>query len=179
MPPTSHDFAAEAAICGTPGGKDAELGLQSELRPPALLARDVERQRPVQRRLVADLDLGQRLLHERPQPRRPSVMAERDVATIGSSHDAVSSSLVVELLGAASTVRAGLAARFAASAEMRVRKWTNDSWSIDLFGAVDGDPSSRRWRTRRDVDDLLDPAGTPRHIRHAIGEVHRFLDRVR
>src|SRR5439155_7355730 len=39
----------------------AVLGLETELGPPAFLARNVERQRPVQRRLIADLDLRELL----------------------------------------------------------------------------------------------------------------------
>src|ERR1700730_4848634 len=53
VPPTSQDFDADAR---NPSRKSAECRLEPELSPPALLVRDIERQRPVKRRLIAHFD---------------------------------------------------------------------------------------------------------------------------
>jgi hypothetical protein len=107
------------------GGERAELGLEADFREPALFGCDVERQRPVERGLIADLDLGQRLrLRGTPVAARPSVTADA-IATIVL--------FMMRLLLRGGVARASLSAgccSLRSIRQMRVRKCTNDSWSI-------------------------------------------------
>ena len=57
--------AADIPDLRNTGRKSAECGFQPELGPPALLVRDVERQRPVKRRLIAHFDFRDLRMSER------------------------------------------------------------------------------------------------------------------
>ena len=156
------------------GREDREARLEADLLPPALLGRDVVGQRPVERRLIADVD--RRLRRRRGQaPRR----SRRRIAKAALSSLPHGFLLRAGRFPALLTMRV-IARRtlFSSRSERQtcVRRCTKDSRSItSSIGACRSHFSAG---ASTHVDDLLDAPRPAGHHDDAVGEIDGLLDAV-